>query len=126
MNKQQLFRDAHKQAKSLAPSMGYRKAFKYALAICYNNADKYKLSSENKIDRIAKFLVSYTGNSGKYKSFSQQAELAATLLHQATLVGGFAQQVSNTVISTNRISDKQAFVIAKALVENNRTNQFAF
>ena len=126
MNKQQLFADAHKSAKSLAPAMGYRKALKYALAICWNNKSKYTVSASDKIQKLAKFLINFTGNAGKYRSFGQQADLADTLLHQATLCGGFAAEVAQTVQSTRRVSDKQAFIIAKALVQNNRDSVYSY
>lgn len=126
MNKQQLFADAHKSAKSLAPAMGYRKAFKYALAICWNNKSKYTVSASDKIQKLAKFLINFTGNAGKYRSFNQQADLADDLIHQATLCGGFAAEVAQTVQTTGRVSDKQSYIIAKAIVDNNRTGKFAF
>jgi len=126
MNKQQLFADAHKMAKSEAHMFGYRKALKFALQYCWSNASKYTISASDKIQKLAKFLVNFTGNAGKYRSFGQQADLADTLLHQATLCGGFAAEVAQTVQSTRRVSDKQAFILAKALVQNNRDSVYSY
>lgn len=127
MNKQQLFADAHKAAKSSRNCFkSYRAAFAYSLSMCWIHADKYTTDENTKVESVSDFLVNYTGNAGKYSSYKQQSGKAADLIHQATLCGGFAAQVAETVQNTKRCSPKQAMVIAKALVANNRVNNFTF
>ena len=127
MNKQAMFTDAHKAAKTGKHMFAsYGKAFAFYLSQCWINADKYTTSNTDKVSSVCDFLINYTGNAGKYGSYKQQSSKAADLIHQATLCGGFASQVAETVRTANRCSPKQALVIAKALVSNNRVNNFTF
>ena len=77
------------------------------------------------IQAVKEVLLGFTSNSRTFKAnHNDMAEMADTLVSRVAEVTGFAGDVAKTVEKYGKVSEKQAYIIARAAVENNRLGQY--
>lgn len=86
------------------------------------------MTTATKIQEVKVFLgyaFSYGWNNASNKDFSIMAE---TIIGRVAMneAAGFAGEIAKTVEGTKRVSEKQAYWIAKFAVENNMTSKIDF
>lgn len=86
------------------------------------------VNNNNKIQVLKNFIVSnafaYGWNTASKRELGDEAE---TIVDQvAKFTTGFASEIAQTVLKYKKVSEKQAYWIAKAAVENNKDTRVEF
>jgi len=88
---------------------------------------KNNMETSQKIQILKKFILgyafSYSWNAASRKELANEAETVIDLVAISGL--GFASEIAATVAKYKKISEKQAYWIAKAAVENNHDTRVA-
>ena len=86
------------------------------------------LTTEQKIQEVKRMMVVYI-NADRWNDNSKMAikDQVLSVVSQVALANiGFASDIATTVDRTERCSEKQAYWIAKAAVENNLTSRIDY
>jgi len=85
-------------------------------------------NESEKIHIIKGFILrnafSYTFNTASKKELADEAETIISLVAASNL--GFSSDIATTVEKYKKVSEKQAWCIAKAAVENNKESRISY
>lgn len=78
------------------------------------------LTTNEQIQKVKTFICRWAFNSGMYRTFEMMSDSAENIISQVAIQQlGFASEIASTVEKSKRVSEKQAYWIAKAAVEKN-------
>lgn len=110
MTNAQIFKAAHELAREF--SGDYRARFALALRTIRNQAEAIQTVKYMVLD-LNRYAYSHMGADGDFRAYARIIDLVADA-HSI----GFAAQVAQTVRKYKSVSEKQAYVIARAYIEH--------
>lgn len=79
-----------------------------------------QLTTTEMIQKAKSHILARAFNGGRYSSFEGEAQDCERVISMVELSNlGFPSEIAATCLKFNRISEKQAYWVAKAAVENN-------
>jgi hypothetical protein len=125
MTRSQIFKQAHINAKQSEINKPYRQRFSFELFCIYGEIAEKKQKSNDfvcatNLNSIKAAIMRYAFDSAKHNyAFHQRlTNDACGLIVYVSSLNSFAANVASTCLASNKISEKQAYVIAREIVLN--------